>query len=350
MASYKAPLRDMRFVLNELLGGADLRAAGFLKDFSADLVDPVLEEAAKICEEVLHPLNRSGDEEGCSLENGVVRTPKGFKEAYTMFREGGWTAIACDPAYGGQGMPHVVDALVSEMLCGANLSFSMYPGLTHGAHVALSAHGSEELKNKFLPKMIAGIWSGTMCLTEPQCGTDLGLLRTKAEPRGDGSYKVSGTKIFISAGDHDLTENIIHLVLARLPDAPAGHQGHQPVPGAEVRGQWPTARWVRATASRVGSIEHKMGIKASATCVLNFDGAEGWLVGEPHKGMRAMFAMMNAERVAVGVRGSASRTPPTRAPSPTPRIACRAARSPAPSIPISPPTRSSCTPTCGGCC
>ena len=301
MASYKAPLRDMRFVLNELLGGCDVEVEQF-QDYTPDLIDSILEEAAKVSEEVLQPINRSGDEEGCTLDNGVVRTPKGFKEAYDTYRAGGWTSTTCDPAYGGQGMPHLVHVLIEEMICSANLSFSLYPGLTNGAYVAIHAHGSDELKSKYLPKMIDGTWSGTMCLTEPHCGTDLGLLRTQAAPQADGTYRISGTKIFISAGEHDLTENIIHLVLARLPGAPKGVKGISLflVPKFLVNGDGSVGA---RNGVAVGSIEHKMGLKASATCVMNFDGAEGYLIGEPNKGMRAMFAMMNTERVAVGVQG-----------------------------------------------
>jgi butyryl-CoA dehydrogenase len=302
MASYKAPLRDMRFVLFELMGGDDLAQLPGFEEFTRDLIDPVLEEAAKVCEEVLQPLNRSGDEEGCAFENGVVRTPKGFKEAYNTFREGGWTSIGCDPAYGGQGLPHSVGTLVSEMICSSNLSFGMYPGLSHGAYVALHEFGTETLKNTFLPKLVDGTWSGTMCLTEPHCGTDLGLLRTKAVPQDDGSCKITGTKIFISAGDHDLTENILHLVLARLPDAPKGIKGISLfiVPKFLVKEDGAPGP---GNGVSCGSIEHKMGIKASSTCVMNFDDATGWLVGEPHKGMRAMFAMMNAARLGVGMQG-----------------------------------------------
>ncbi len=302
MASYKAPLRDMRFVLFELMDGGDLASLPGYEEFTRDLIDPVLEEAAKVCEQVLFPLNRSGDEEGCTLENGVVRTPRGFREAYRQFCEGGWAGIAADPEYGGQGLPKAVDTLISEMICSANLSFSLYPGLTHGAYVALREYGSDALKQKYLPKMIEGVWSGTMCLTEPQCGTDLGLLRTRAVPQDDGAYRISGTKIFISAGEHDLTENIVHLVLARLPDAPKGIKGISLflVPKYLVRDDGSLGP---RNDVACGSIEHKMGIKASATCVMNFDGATGWLVGAPHKGMRAMFAMMNDERLAVGMQG-----------------------------------------------
>jgi len=302
MASYTAPLRDMRYVLFDLMEGDRLATLPGFEDFTRDLIDPVLDEAAKICEQVLHPINRSGDEEGCTFENGVVRTPKGFREAYTLFREGGWTSISCDPEHGGQGWPKSIGILIEEMICSANLSFGMYPGLSHGAYVALHAHGSDELKETYLPKLVDGTWSGTMCLTEPHCGTDLGLLRTKAVPQGDGSYKLTGTKIFISAGDHDLTENIIHLVLARLPDAPKGVKGISLflVPKYRVN---PDGTPGATNGVSCGSIEHKMGIKASATCVMNFDDSVGWLVGEPNKGMRAMFAMMNTERLSVGVQG-----------------------------------------------
>lgn len=296
MATYKAPLRDMRFVLYELHDGATLAELPGFEDMTSELIDPVLEEAAKICEEVLFPLNRSGDEEGCRLENGVVRTPKGFPEAYQTFREGGWTSMTCDPVYGGQGVPNLVNVLVTEMICSANLSFGLYPGLSHGAYTALSHYGTDEQKATYLPKLVDGTWSGTMCLTEPHCGTDLGLCRTKAVPDSDGSFRLSGTKIFISAGDHDLTDNIIHFVLARLPDAPAGIKGIS---------MFLVPKMIDGVANGVscGALEHKMGIKASATCVLNFDEAKGWLVGAPHKGMRAMFSMMNEERLAVGLQG-----------------------------------------------
>ena len=297
MANYKAPLRDMRFVLYELHGGDKLCHLPGLEDMTPDLIDPVLEEAAKVCEEVLHPLNRSGDEEGCNWDNGKVTTPKGFKQAYKLFCEAGWTSLACDPDFGGQGMPQMINTLVSEMICATNLSFGMYPGLSHGCYTALHAHGSEALKQAYLPKLVDGSWAGTMCLTEPHCGTDLGLCRTKAVPQADGSYKITGTKIFISAGEHDMTDNIIHLVLARLPDAPKGIKGISLflVPKFMPDGT--------RNPAACGSIEHKMGIKASATCVMNFDEATGWLVGESGKGMRAMFTMMNEERLAVGIQG-----------------------------------------------
>jgi len=302
MANYTAPLRDMRFVMNEFLDAGKLTELPGYEEMTPDLIDAVLEEAAKVCQEVLHPLNRSGDEEGCTFENGVVRTPQGFKEAYETFKDGGWVGIACDPEWGGQGLPKLVNAMVEEMICSANLSFGMYPGLSHGAYVALNAHGAQEQKELYLPKLVSGEWSGTMCLTEPQCGTDLGLIRTKADPNDDGSYSITGTKIFISAGEHDLTENIIHLVLARLPDAPPGVKG---ISLFVVPKFLPNEDGTVGPRNGVqcGSIEHKMGIKASATCVMNFDQAKGWLVGKPHKGMQAMFTMMNTERIAVGIQG-----------------------------------------------
>ena len=302
MPTYKAPLRDMHFVLYELLNGDKIAELPGYEDFSRDLVEPVLEEAAKFCEEVLQPLNRSGDEEGCRLENGVVYTPKGFKEAYQRYCEAGWGSIGCDPEFGGQGMPHTIGTLISEMTCSANLSFGLYPGLTQGAYVALKGYGSDELKKTYLPNMVSGKWSGTMCLTEPHCGTDLGMLRTAATPQVDNSYKLTGTKMFISAGDHDLTENIVHLVLARLPGAPSGVKGISLflVPKFLVKDDGTPGK---RNGVACGSLEHKMGIKASATCVMNFDDATGWLIGTPNKGMQAMFAMMNTERLGVGVQG-----------------------------------------------
>ncbi|WP_340314747.1 acyl-CoA dehydrogenase C-terminal domain-containing protein [Rhizorhabdus argentea] len=303
MQVYEVPLRDMRFVLHELFDDAD----GFggipaHAEFTPDLIDAVIDEAARLAQDVLLPLNASGDLEGCTWENGVVRTPAGFKEAYAQFRDGGWCALANDPKWGGQGLPETVNKLVEEMISAANVSFGLYPGLTHGGTTALKSHATPELQERFLPNMVAGVWSGTMCLTEPHCGTDLGLLRTKAVPQDDGSYKVTGNKIFISAGDHDLTENIIHLVLARPPDAPKGVKGislfvvpkYLPKPDGSVG----PSNGVSCTG-----IEHKMGIKASATCQMSFDDSTGWLVGEPNQGLAAMFTMMNTERVSVGVQG-----------------------------------------------
>jgi alkylation response protein AidB-like acyl-CoA dehydrogenase len=302
MQTYTAPLRDMRFVLHELHDSAAIARLPGLEEATPDLVDTILDEAAKFFTEVLLPLNASGDAEGCHYENGVVRTPKGFKEAYKAFAENGWGALNSDPAYGGQGLPESVSKLVEEMICATNLSFGLYPGLSHGAYLALKSYGSDTLKDLYLPKLVEGTWTGTMCLTEPHCGTDLGLLRTKAVPQTDGSHLLTGSKIFISAGEHDLADNIIHLVLARLPDAPPGIKGislfvvPKFLPDAEGKpGQ-------RNSVSCSG-IEHKMGIKASATCQINFDDAQGWLVGDPHKGMRAMFVMMNSERLSVGTQG-----------------------------------------------
>ncbi|MDI4655901.1 acyl-CoA dehydrogenase C-terminal domain-containing protein [Xanthobacter autotrophicus] len=302
MQVYTPPLRDMRFVLHELHGSAELSTLKGLEEVTPDLIDAVLEEAGKFVTEVLAPLNQSGDLEGCTYENGVVRTPKGFKEAYKAFCAGGWNGIACDPQYGGQGLPASLNKLVEEMLCSGNLAFGICPGLTHGAYEALKNHASQELKDRFLPKMVDGVWSGSMCLTEPQCGTDLGLVRTKAEPKGDGSYKVTGNKIFISAGEHDMAENIIHLVLARLPDAPKGIKGISLflVPKFLPREDGSVGPRNGVTCT---GIEHKMGIHGSSTCQMSFDEATGWLVGEPHKGMRAMFSMMNSERLSVGTQG-----------------------------------------------
>ena len=302
MPIYKAPLADMRFVLHELYDSAALTELPGNEEFTPELIDSVLEEAAKLAEGVLFPLNQSGDLEGCTYENGVVRTPSGFREAYNTFREGGWTAMGASPDYGGQGMPIPASLMVEEMLCSANVAFGLYPGLSHGAYVALSHAGTEEQKQTYLPNLVSGKWSGTMCLTEPQCGTDLGMLRTKAVPNDDGSHSMTGNKIFISAGEHDLTENIIHLVLARLPDAPAGVKGLSLflVPKVLVKedGSLGPRNGVQCTA-----IEHKMGIKGSATCAISFDGSKAWLVGEPNKGLAAMFKMMNTERLSVGIQG-----------------------------------------------
>ncbi len=302
MAQYQPPLRDYQFIYHELFDPAEIQALPGCDEFDGDLVNAVVEEAGKFFTEVLQPLNRTGDEEGCHFEDGAVRTPAGFKEAYDQYVEAGWTSFACDPEYGGQGLPNAVTLLVQEMICATNLSFGMYPGLSHGAYNAIKAHGNDELKALYLPKLVDGSWSGTMCLTEPQCGTDLGLVRTRAVPQEDGSYKITGTKIFISAGEHDLTDNIVHLVLARLPDAPSGIKGISLFVVPKFR---PDANGEAGEANGVscGAIEHKMGIKASSTCVMNFDDASGWLIGEPHKGMRAMFTFMNTARLGVGVQG-----------------------------------------------
>lgn len=305
MPAYKAPLDNIRFVLHEVLDAGQVAQLPGYEEATADLMDQIIEEGAKVCEEVLFPLNQSGDAEGCLFENGVVRTPKGFKEAYKIFCEGGWPGLAADPQYGGMGMPHVVNCVLQEIICSANMSFGMYPGLSEGAYRALYLHGTQEQKNMYLPKLTTGEWSGTMCLTEPHCGTDLGLIKTKALPNDDGSFNISGTKIFISAGEHDLTDNIIHLVLAKLPDAPEGSRGISlfVVPKFLVKEENGESKSGARNGVACGSIEHKMGIKASSTCVMNFDNAKGWLVGEPHKGLRAMFTMMNSARLGVAMQG-----------------------------------------------
>lgn len=301
MPSYKAPLEDIRFILNEVIDAGSLASLPGYAEATADANDAILEAAAQVCEEALFPLNQSGDMEGCDFNNGKVTTPSGFKDAYKTFRESGWTGLSCKTEYGGQGLPILLNFVVDELVCSANMSFGMYPGLSHGAYNAIEKHASDALKKTYLPKMASGEWTGTMCLTEPQCGTDLGLVRTKADPQANGSYKITGTKIFISAGEHDLAENIIHLVLARLPDAPAGIRGISLflVPKFVPDGGKLGAR----NGVVCGSIEHKMGIKASATCTMNFDGATGWLVGKPNKGMAAMFTMMNEARLTVGIQG-----------------------------------------------
>ena len=302
MPKYKAPLRDLRFVYNELFDGAELATLPGYEEATPDVVEAIFEEIGKIAAEVLQPINASGDEEGCRLENGVVRTPKGFREAWDVLRQGGWMGLTGRPEYGGQGMPYAVGVAASEPMISANLAFSMYVFLTHGAYDGLDHHATEELKAAFLPRLVDGTWAGTMCLTEPQSGTDLGLVRTYAVDAGDGAYKVTGQKIFISAGDHDLAENVVHLVLARTPDAPPGIKGISMflVPKLRPEGDRLVDNGVRCT-----SLEHKMGIKGSSTCVIDFDGATGYMVGEPHKGMRAMFTMMNAARLHVGVQGLA---------------------------------------------
>lgn len=301
MPVYKAPLDNIRFVLNDVLDTSLVMSLPGFEDATPDTIDQILIEGAKICEDVLFPLNQSGDKEGCAFENGVVRTPKGFKEAYDTFASGGWCGLSADPEYGGMGLPMFVNTVMQEMICAANMSFGMYPGLSQGAYEALHFYGTDEQKATYLPHLITGEWSGTMCLTEPHCGTDLGLIKSKAVPNGDGSFAITGTKIFISAGEHDLAKNIIHLVLAKLPDAPEGVKGISlfVVPKFMPKDGGVGAR----NGIACGSIEHKMGIKASATCVMNLDGATGWLVGEPHKGLRAMFTMMNAARLGVAMQG-----------------------------------------------
>jgi len=307
MADYQAPLRDMRFVLNEVFDAPKLWQAlpALAEVVDAETADAILEEAGKITANSIAPLNRSGDEEGCRWDGGAVSTPAGYREAYQLYAEGGWVGVGGDPAFGGMGMPKVISAQVEEMMNSASLAFGLYPMLTSGACLSIYAHASEELKQKYLPNMYAGVWSGSMCLTEPHAGTDLGIIRTKAEPQADGSYKVSGTKIFITGGEHDLTENIIHLVLAKLPDAPAGSRGISLFLVPKVLVNDDGSLGERNSLS-CGSIEHKMGIQASATCVMNFDGATGWMVGEPNKGLAAMFTMMNYERLGVGIQGLAT--------------------------------------------
>ncbi|MES2883561.1 MAG: acyl-CoA dehydrogenase C-terminal domain-containing protein [Pseudomonadota bacterium] len=304
MGQYLAPLRDMQFVLHELLNvEAELKAMPKHEGLDADTINSVAEEAAKFTQTVTYPLNQSGDAEGCHHDkvSGAVTAPKGFKEAYAQFVEAGWPSLSCDPAYGGQGLPEVLNNVLYEMINSANQSWGMYPGLTHGAYAALVAHGTEEQKKTYLPKIVSGHWTGTMCLTESHCGTDLGMLRTKADDLGNGSYALSGQKIFISAGEHDLAENIIHLVLARLPDAPAGTKG---ISLFIVPKYIPNADGTIGARNGIkcGSIEHKMGIHGNATCVMNLDSATGWLVGEPNKGLNAMFVMMNGARLGVGMQ------------------------------------------------
>ncbi len=303
MADYKAPLRDMQFVLNEVFAAEKLWAdMPGTQEVSSDLMQAILEEGAKICENLLYPLNRSGDEQGCTINNGEVSTPEGFKQAYQQFAEGGWIGLGGSPEYGGQGLPKMLTVMFEEMLFAANTSFTLYPVLCSGACLAILKHASETLKQQYLPKMYAGEWAGTMCLTEPHSGTDLGLLRTKATPNTDNSFNITGTKIFITGGEHDLTNNIIHLVLAKLPDAPSGSRGISLflVPKFLINEDGSLGERNNATC---GSIEHKMGIKGSATCVMNFDGAKGWLVGAPNKGLTAMFTMMNYERLSIGIQG-----------------------------------------------
>jgi len=303
MPQYTPPVRDTRFILDSVIG---LQSHANLPGFAnatPDVIDAVLDEGGKFVAEVLFPLNQTGDQEGCTRhEDGSVTTPKGYKEAYAQFVESGWGTLSGPEEYGGQGMPHVVSTAFSEYLISANMAFAMYPGLTNGATAALLVKGSEEQKTKYVPNMVSGKWGGTMNLTEPQCGTDLGLIRTKAEPQADGSYAITGTKIFISSGEHDLTENIIHLVLAKTPGAPDSSKGISlfVVPKFLVNDDGSLGA---RNGVSCGSIEHKMGIHANSTCVMNYDGATGWLVGEEMKGLAAMFIMMNAARLGVGLQG-----------------------------------------------
>lgn len=299
MTDYRAPLRDIEFTLFELLDyQTHCQAIGADENASPDIVRAVLEEGAKFCENIIAPLNQIGDQQGCSLKDGIVSTPEGFKEAYQQFVEAGWPSISSEEKFGGQGLPESLGTVFSEMLGTANWAWSMYPGLSHGAKKTLDSHGTDEQQEIYLTKLVEGTWTGTMCLTEPHCGTDLGMLRTKAEPNDDGSYSISGTKIFISAGDHDLSENIVHIVLARLPDAPSGTKGIS---------LFIVPKFMPDTGERnqveCGSLEHKMGIHGNATCVLNFDGAKGFLIGPPNKGLNCMFTFMNTARLGTALQG-----------------------------------------------
>ena len=303
MPQYTPPTKDMQFVLHDVLEISKSSTPGY-DELDADFTSAVLEEAGKISSEVLAPLNQVGDTEGCRLENGVVYTPTGFKDAFEQMKEGGWTGLDCDPEYGGQGMPYLLGTAVGEMFVSSNMAFNMYQGLTHGAYSAIHAHGSDEQKATYLPKMVSCDWTGTMNLTEPHAGTDLGMMRTKAEPQADGSYKITGQKIFISAGDHDMADNIIHLVLAKIVGGPEGIKGVSLFIVPKFMVNEDGSLGARNGVS-VGKIEEKMGIHGNSTCVMNYDGATGFLLGEEHKGMRAMFTMMNEARLGVGLQGYA---------------------------------------------
>jgi alkylation response protein AidB-like acyl-CoA dehydrogenase len=305
MPTYKAPLRDIDFVINDVLDSETLyQTLPAYQEATSDLMTAIIEEGAKFAENVLSPLNQSGDEEGCTWSEDGVKTPAGFAEAYQQYVDGGWPALSAETEYGGQGMPSMLGIVLNEMVGTANWSWLMYPGLSHGCIKTLEAHGSLEQKDRYLAKLVAGHWTGTMCLTESQCGSDLGLLRSKAEPQADGSYAITGTKVFISAGEHDMAENIIHIVLARLPDAPEGTKGISlfVVPKFDVADDGSIAD---RNAVHCASIEKKMGIKASATCVMNFDGAKGYLIGEPNRGLNLMFTFMNTARIGTAVQGLA---------------------------------------------
>ena len=303
MTTYTAPVDDMQFLLHDVLKIADCGIPGY-EELDRESTAAILGEAGKIASEVLAPLNAVGDTEGCRLENGVVITPAGFKAAFAQLGEGGWFGLDCDPDYGGQGMPYLVHTATGEMFVAANMAFNMYQGLSHGAYSAIHAHGSDEQKQTYLPKLVSGEWTGTMNLTEPQAGTDLGIMRTRAEPQDDGSYLITGQKIFISAGDHDLSQNVLHLVLAKAPGGGEGTRGVSLfiVPKFLVNDDGSLGA---RNAVSVGKLEEKMGIHGNATCVMNYDGATGWLIGDLHKGMRAMFTMMNEARLGVGLQGYA---------------------------------------------
>ena len=305
MPEYKAPIRDIKFVMQELLDcDQHYQALGY-EDASLDMVDAIISEAAKFTEQVIAPINQSGDAQGCTWKNGEVITPDGFKEAYQQYVEGGWPTLAQNLEFGGQGLPHSLNTSINELFSSANHSFAMYPGLSHGALATIEAHGSKQQQQQFMPKLVEGSWTGTMCLTEPHCGTDLGMLRTKAALNEDGSYALTGTKIFISAGEHDLSENIVHIVIARIPGSPPGNKGISLfiVPKFNV-----TEAGEKSDRNAVtcGSIEHKMGINANATCVINFDGAKGYLIGEVNRGLNCMFTFMNAARLGVAIEGVAA--------------------------------------------
>ncbi len=303
MPAYTAPVRDMQFLLNDVMNIQSANIPGY-DELDPDFLTAILNECGKINADVLAPLNAIGDTQGCTLENGVVRTPDGFKDAFEQVKEGGWTGIDCDPEFGGQGLPYLIGTAVGEMFASSNMAFGMYQGLTHGAYSAIHAHGTQEQKETYLPKMVSCDWTGTMNLTEPHCGTDLGLMRTKAESQSDGTFKITGQKIFISAGEHDMSDNIIHLVLAKIPGGPAGVKGISLfiVPKFLVN---PDGSLGARNSLSVGKIEEKMGIHGNATCVMNYDGATGYLLGQEHKGMRAMFTMMNEARLGVGLQGLA---------------------------------------------
>ena len=303
MPSYCAPIKDIIYVMEDVIRVGNSDVPGY-QELDTGFISAILDESAKLAQDVLAPLNVVGDKEGCTLDNGVVRTPIGFKRAFEMVKSGGWTGLDCDPEYGGQGIPIIMASAITEMFSSANMAFSMYQGLTHGAYSAIHTHGSEEQKNRYLPNMVSCHWTGTMNLTEPHCGTDLGLMRTKAIPEHDGSYTITGQKIFISAGDHDLAENIIHLVLAKIEGAPSGTRGVSLfiVPKYLIKDDGTLGQ---RNGLSVGRIEDKMGIHGNATCLMNYDGAVGYLLGEPHKGLRAMFTMMNEARLGVGIQGYA---------------------------------------------